>query len=164
MKTRILILFSIFCLLLSASGCEAFRRKFVRKPKQKKEIRVVTQTKEYSAEHSPEERYKKYFLFWRSWHDELINSLNAQDGNRKKQVFAARKVVENLEQMRQLLIPEGQKELEPFILAQQDVVQQLGTFRLSPAQALRIKSTLEKHKRRIQEKFSFRHVQEYLIQ
>ncbi|NQS99965.1 MAG: hypothetical protein HQ595_02680 [Candidatus Omnitrophica bacterium] len=164
MKTRMLICFFIFCLMFSASGCEAFRKKFVRKSsKKEKAIRVVTQTKEYLPEASREERYKNYFLFWRSWHDELINALNAQDRNRKKQVFTAKKIVENLEQIRELLLPEGQKQLDPFLLEQKDIAKQLDAFRLNRAQVLRIKSLLEKNKRRIQEGFSYRHIQEYLI-
>ena len=90
----VLILSTIYYLLSTSLGCEAFRKKFVRKPKKDKEVEVVVHTQEYVSEYSTEETYKKYFLFWRTWHEELLSSLSAQDGNRKKHVFTAKKIAE----------------------------------------------------------------------
>ncbi|MBL7084870.1 MAG: hypothetical protein ISS43_02035 [Candidatus Omnitrophica bacterium] len=160
----VFILLSAFSFQLSAlCGCEAFRKKFVRKPKEEKQIEVVVHTQEYSSEYSPEQIYKKYFLFWRSWHEELVNSLNAQEGNRKKLISAAKKSVENLQQMRQLLLPEKQDRLDIYILEQKSIVRELNKRRLSPAQRLKIKTRLEKQRRQIQKEFGYSHIQEHLI-
>ena len=159
----VLMLSTIYYLLSTSLGCEAFRKKFVRKPKKEKEVEVVVHTQEYVSEYSTEETYKKYFLFWRTWHEELLNSLSAQDGNRKKRVFAAKKIVENLQQMRQLLLPEKQNRLDIYISEQKDIVRQLNKYNLNRIQRLRIKSILEKQRRQIQREFKYRHVQEYLI-
>lgn len=163
-RFKIIFLLTAYSLQLTAlCGCEAFRRKFVRKSERKKEVRVVTQTKEYTSEESTEETYKKYYLFWRASHDELVDALDAQDENRKKQIYAAEKIIEHLQQMRELLLIEKQRELDIFIERQRDILEQLDRFRLTRVQVLRIKSTLNKQKRRIQEEFGYRHIQEYLI-
>jgi len=163
MKTRIIILFSAFCLLFSLCGCEAFRKKFVRKPKKEKEIRTVTQIKEYKALYSPEVGYKQYYLFWRTSHEELLGSLQAQDRNRKRTIYSANKTVEHLRQMHDLLLPEKQKELGPFIAKQEALARRLDRRRLNRAQRLEIKSILKKQKKGIEHKFAFKHIQKYLI-
>lgn len=161
--TQILVLLAVICLLFSVSGCEAFRKKFVRKSKRQKEVKVVIETYEYESMYSVEETYKRYFLFWRAAHEEMINSLKSQDGNRKKLVFAAEKIIENLQQMRQLLMPQMQARLDTFISEQKDIARQLNRFKLQHAQLIRIKSMLEKQRRQIQKEFNYKHIQEYLV-
>lgn len=164
MKLRtILILSTVNCVLLTAlCGCEAFRKKFVRKPKREKEVTVVVKIQEYESKYSTAETYKKYFLFWRCRHEELLNLLNAQEGNRKKRIFSAKKIIENLQQMQKLLLPQKQIELESFISEQKGIMEKLDRYNLSRAQRLRIKSALEKQRKKIQEEFAYRHIQEYL--
>ena len=156
-----LLLTTYFLLLTTLFGCEAFRKKFVRKPKEK-EVKIVVETYEYEAE-SAEKTYKRFFLFWRAAHEEMINSLKSQDGNRKKLVFAAEKIIENLQQMRQLLMPQMQARLDTFISEQKDIARQLNRFKLQHAQLIRIKSMLEKQRRQIQKEFNYKHIQEYLV-
>jgi len=166
MKLKTILILSALCFLLSTSlcGCASFRRKFVRKPKKEKKIEVIVRTQEYKAKYSIEEAYKKYFLFWRNWHEEMINLLkDPQDGNRKRRIFAARKTVENLEQMHKLLLPGKQAGLEVYISELKDIAGQLEKYNLRAGQKLRIESVLEKQRRRIQREFAYRHVQEYLI-
>ncbi len=153
----------LLCLSLALTGCEAFRKKFVRKPK-KKQIRVVVSPQEYTPEHSAQEVYKKYFLFWRASHDELTDSLGAQDANRKKRISSAKKIIENLRQMHGLLILKKQARLDIFILEQESRLRELDRYNLNPGQILRIKSTLNKQRRQIEKEFDYRHIQEYLIQ
>lgn len=156
-----LLLTTYFLLLTTLFGCEAFRKKFVRKPKEK-EVKIVVETYEYEAE-SAEKTYKRFFLFWRAAHEEMINSLSTQDSNRKKLVFAAEKIIENLQQMRQLLMPQMQARLDTFISEQKDIARQLNRFKLQHAQLIRIKSMLEKQRRQIQKEFNYKHIQEYLV-
>lgn len=160
MRTKISVPI-LLCLSLALTGCEAFRKKFVRKPKER-EVKIIVETQEYESKYSVEETYKKYFLFWRLSHEELINSLNVQDGNRKKRIFTAEKVIENLQQMRQLVLPERQARLDIFILEQKNIAKQLDKYKLRRAQALKIKSILEKQRRQIQREFSCKRIQKYL--
>lgn len=156
-----LLLTTYFLLLTTLFGCEAFRKKFVRKPKEK-EVKIVVETYEYESEPA-EKTYKRFFLFWRAAHEEMINSLKSQDSNRKKLVFAAEKIIENLQQMRQLLMPQMQARLDTFISEQKDIARQLNRFKLQHAQLIRIKSMLEKQRRQIQKEFNYKHIQEYLV-
>ena len=163
-KFKVILLVTVYCLLVTLlCGCEAFRKKFVRKAKREKEIKVVIHTEEYESRYSIEETYKTYFLFWRVAHEDLINLLDVQDGNRKKRIFAAKKVIENLQYMRQLLLLEKQVRLDAFISELERIVTQLDTYKLKRTQSLRIKSILEKQRRQIQREFSLRHIQEHLI-
>jgi len=61
-----------------------------------------------------EEVYRKYFLFWKSWHDELINALLAK-ASQKKQIDCANEALKNLEQMRLTLQETAQKKLDVYI-------------------------------------------------
>lgn len=164
MKLKAILILTTVYFLLSTSlcGCEAFRKKFVRKPKGKREIKVVIETQEYDPEYSVEETYKRYFLFWRASLGELIDSLNAQDGNRKKRISAAKKIIENLQQMQQLLIAEKQTRLDDFILEQKKIVGQLDRRNLGRGKRLQIEGILKRQERRIQKEFNFRHIQDYL--
>ncbi len=160
-KTASLLIVST--LLFSITGCEAFRKKFVRKPKREKEVKVVINPREYESDYSVEKAYKQYFLFWRISQEELLGLLNAQEGNRKRLLYSAKRVVENLEQMRQFCLPEKQARLDEFIKIQQDVVRQLDRYDLSRGRRLRVRSILKQQKRQIQNEFSFGRIQEYLI-
>src|SRR3989338_3700293 len=78
----------ILLLIFYSLGCEAFIRKFTRKPKKENmpKEEMVLAPEEYKApEMSKEDLYRQHFLFWRTWQDELIASLN-KEGNHKKQI------------------------------------------------------------------------------
>ena len=167
MKIKSFLLVASYCLLVtifsaSLCGCEAFRKKFVRKPKEK-EVKVVVQTYEYESEYSLENAYKKYYSFWRGAHEELTNLLNARDENRKRRVFAAEKVVEALLQMQELLLPAKRTRLDNLIITQKDIVKKLDSHNLTLSQKLHILGTLRKMRRQIQEEFHFKKIQEFLI-
>lgn len=111
-------IFVILLILVSFSlvGCEAFARKFTRKhkkPTTKEEPVLVPQ--EYSiSDISIEDRYRQYFLFWKSWQQELITALDAH-GSYKKRVSCINEAINNLEQLRGFLFEEKQKELDAYL-------------------------------------------------
>jgi len=110
-----LILFLI-CLL---TGCDAFVRKFTRKSKRdaKEKQELVLAPEEYRPpKTTKEEVYRQYFLYWKSWHDELINSLSGiGTPSNKKQVDCANETIKNLGDMRNILQGEKQKKLDAYI-------------------------------------------------
>lgn len=114
--TQIIILSTIYYLLSTTIGCEAFVRKFTRKSKkeQLQQEELVLVPEEYTCKATKEELYRQYFLFWKSWHDELINSLTV-GANHKKQITAAGEALKNLEQLKAMLNEEKQKKLEVYI-------------------------------------------------
>ncbi len=112
---RILSLLSVICLLSSLWGCEAFVRKFTRKRKEKKLEEPVLTPEEYSlSDISVEQRYRQYFLFWKSWQNELIAALDSS-GSHKKRKDCIKQAIGNLKELRPFLFEEKQKELDVYI-------------------------------------------------
>jgi hypothetical protein len=104
-------------LISTLVGCEAFVRKFTRKSKKDKFSReeMVLVPQEYKKPQlSKEDQYRQYFVYWRSWTDELINYLD-KGGNHKKQVDCAEEVIGNLVNIRALLTEEKQNKIDTYI-------------------------------------------------
>jgi hypothetical protein len=106
------------------TGCEAFIRKFTRKPKgpEVQEPPVLAPEEYKGPQTSKEEQYRQFFIFWRSWQDELIQALLfVQNPNYKKQVDCVNEAIKNLATMRVYLKPEKQKKLDEFIVKMNDL-------------------------------------------
>lgn len=120
-KNKIIFLL-IGCWLLTALlGCEAFVRKFTRKPKSEdmnKEAMVLAPEEYTGPEMTREELYRQYFLYWRSWQDELIASLQP-GANHKKQISCIGEAVKNLEKMKGLLDTRKSKQAEAYLVQMQ---------------------------------------------
>jgi len=113
---QIIILSTCCSLLVTLLGCEAFVRKFTRKPK-KKEAReeIVLMPEVYSPSDIPvEDRYRSYFVFWQSWQDELISALSSQESH-KKRISCLDEAIKNLESFKPLLYEEKQKDLDTYL-------------------------------------------------
>jgi len=115
-KLKTFVPIIIFILLIDLLGCEAFVRKFTRKKKKEDMAaeELVLAPEEYKDTMTKEERYRQYFLFWKSWQDELIESLLQKKSN-KKQVSCAQEAIKNLENLRQMLNTQMQKKLDVYI-------------------------------------------------
>lgn len=150
--------------LIASSGCDAFVRKFTRKPKKKAEAKeeLVLVPEEYKQQAADkEEIYRKYFLFWQSWQDELINSL-FEGGSRKKQLDCIIEAGKNLSELRLLLKESLQQKLDTSInelnelkgLIEKDI------YGLNSARYLQ---AAERIKRNILRNFSYAKVKEQLL-
>ncbi|MCX5703343.1 MAG: hypothetical protein NT066_02460, partial [Candidatus Omnitrophica bacterium] len=67
-----------------------------------------------------EDQYRQYFLFWKSWQSELIESL-MQNTSQKKQIDCARQALDNLINLKGLLSPDAQKKLDVYIIQLQEL-------------------------------------------
>lgn len=107
------VLFLVFNLI----GCEAFVRKFTRKTKKDKAPEeLVLAPEEYKPPYrTPEEIYRGYFLFWKSWHDELLTSLSLEAVTQKKRVDCAQEAIKNLTGMRDMLDDGARKKLDRYL-------------------------------------------------
>lgn len=116
------VLLSVF-LLLDLIGCEAFVRKFTRKSKKSDTaVEMVLVPEEYKGpDMSKEELYRQYFLYWKSWQDELINALT-QKSNQKKKIDCAQEALKNLVNMKMQLVLEAQKNFDPAITRLNDLL------------------------------------------
>ncbi len=164
---RVVIACCLFSFVLLC-GCEAFVRKFTRKSKKDEERapQLVLAPEEYKApQMSKEEVYRQYFLFWKSWHSELVESFNAAPTasfNYKKPLSCIKESISNLEQLSRLLNAEKQKQLDIYIkkmkMLQDDIAadsygSSLASFRLKA----------EDLKRNILRDFSYQKIKDSLI-
>lgn len=151
--------FSIFTLL----GCEAFVRKFTRKPKNEQVQReeMVLAPQEYVSELNKEGQYRQYFLFWKSWQDELIQSL-LERRSIKKQVDCAEEAVKNLINLEKLLAPEAQKKLEAYIVQIEQLKGDLSQDELGARTSNNVNSA-ERIRRNILRDFSYNKIKDQLI-
>jgi hypothetical protein len=115
-KRRWFLLFTLYFLLFTLCGCEAFVRKFTRKSKKDKgPVEMVLEPEEWKGpKMTKEERYRQYFVFWQSWQDELINALT-QNAPQKKKLDCVQQAFKNLVGMRSLLNESKQKQLDVYL-------------------------------------------------
>lgn len=116
--TKLLFIIFICFSLVSLSACQTLKRKFTRKSKTEKEEdveEVIYEPQEYPAQvMSNEEMYRNFYTFWRGWHQELVEVL-AEGQNHKKQVECITEIINNLNKMKDLLVPEGQLKFNDYL-------------------------------------------------
>ena len=122
MKRPVIVLVA-WIVLLNLAGCEAFTRKFTRKSKKTEQtVEMVLAPEEYKGPNmTKEELYRQYFLYWKSWQDELINALT-QNASLKKKVDCAQEAIKNLLNLRGLLVEAAQKNLDVYIARSRDLL------------------------------------------
>lgn len=154
------ILIFAFCIL--SSGCEAFVRKFTRKPKKDKgSVEVVLAPEEFKGpEMTKEEIYRKYLLYWQVWQDELIQSLS-EGISHKKRIDCAQEALNNLEYLRSLVKPEKYGKLDGYLKQLQGLKEEMGKD-LYGRGVSGYKVTAERMKRDILRDFSYQKVKDYL--
>lgn len=164
MKSKIILLVTICFLLVTALGCDAFVRKFTRKSKKenlpKQELVLVPE--EYKPpKMTKEEVYRQYFLYWKSWHDELINSLSG-GASQKKQIDCANEALKNLDSLRGTLQEARQKKLDIYIgqlkYLKKEVEKDLYGNNISTNRL-----TAERIRRGIMRDFSYNKIKDYLV-
>jgi len=114
---KVIVLVTCNLLLVTLLGCDAFVRKFTRKQKKQEapQEEMILAPQEYlKPQMDKEEEARQYFLFWKSWQDELIESLS-QGASHKKQVACLRQATENLMNLKGFLNEEAQGKLELHI-------------------------------------------------
>src|SRR3989338_7565741 len=96
-KLKITALVMGFLMVISLTGCEAFVKKFRRKPKEEKREEPIIQPQSYpDVALNKDELYRDYFLFWESWADELVSFLK-DNANTKKQKECIQQAMDNLD-------------------------------------------------------------------
>jgi hypothetical protein len=165
MKVKNLVCLCLaICVFCSLVGCDSFVRKFTRKSKKEntpQEEMVLVPIEYKAAPTTSEEVYRKYLLYWKSWQDELIESLLA-NANHKKQVDSASEAIKNLEELKKLLKEGSRPKLEAYI-------QHLNAIKSSiesdtyGSRAASLRSDAERVKRDILRDFSYQKAKNNLI-
>jgi hypothetical protein len=160
---KAVLLVTSYSLLVTTIGCDAFVRKFTRKPKKEEapQDEMVLAPEEYKGvQMTKEELYRQSFLYWKSWQGELIESLS-NNGNHKKQIACANEAIKNLESLKALLNSQEQLKLEVYI-------KQLKELRDSITQDVygnnifNNRVTAERIKMDILRNFSYKKIKDYL--
>jgi len=113
---RCFLVFIILALSFELIGCDAFVRKFTRKPKTDENAvpDLVLVPEEYKSNMSKEDLYHKYFSYWQAWHEELMQALYL-NLSLKKRVDCSEQAIKNLISLKGLLTVEKQKALDIYI-------------------------------------------------
>jgi len=163
-KIKVLFLAVSCWMLVFLLGCEAFVRKFTRKP-QKEDLprqELVLVPQEYSGpQMTKEELYRHYFLYWKSWHGELIVSLYPQ-GNHKKQMECINEAIKNLTKTKGLLSAERNKEVDAYLL-QLENLKDLISRDVYGNNTVNTRAKAEQLKRNILRDLSYSEIKESLI-
>jgi dsDNA-binding SOS-regulon protein len=127
MKRRIFVLFILcVCGVSLLTGCESLRKKFTRKKKstETQEVMIIT-PRDYSAHpFTSDVLYKQYFIYWKSWNQELITSLT--DGSSYKKVLdCVDQSLVNIKKMETYLKEDKAKELEVYVKKTEDLKNQI---------------------------------------
>lgn len=163
MKTRfIFIIFGILFLFSTLTGCEAFRRKFVRKQETKVPEKAFYVPKEYPKRSaSVENEYNEYFYFWKRSQEELIEYLN---GYYKKQIASSRRTIENLTYMRDMLKEEKAAPLTAYIkqlsLINEEIKAERGFF--MPGKAVKLSGELITIYNDVRKNYSYRKIKDFI--
>jgi hypothetical protein len=112
----------IWILLLSVAlsgltGCEPFRKKFVRKKKEdrKEKFIPVLDPIDYPAKmHTAEDQYKYSYSLWKVWSTDYLKSLEERDGD-KKQKYALIQSLKALEDMKNVVNADKKSKLDELI-------------------------------------------------
>lgn len=149
------ILFLLFVLFLNLTGCEAFVRKFTRKPKKDKapEEMVLAPEEWTGPKMTKEELYRQYYSFWQSWQDELVNVL-INKASLKKRVTCAEQSVKNLVGMRGMLNETKQKQLDVYLRQMNDLLKEIKSDVYGASNNYN-RQTAERVRRNILQSFSY---------
>ncbi len=160
---RTISLGSGFLLILGLCGCDAFVRKFTRKPKKENlpQVEMVLAPEEYKQTLTKEELYRQYFLYWKSWQDELIEAL-LRGSNHKKQVSCANEALKNLAQLRIMLNENTRAQLDSHIAKLQELRDTIANdIYNSGVSSYRLSA--ERIKMRVLKEFSYPKIKDSLI-
>jgi len=151
-------------LIVNLLGCEAFVRKFTRKTKKENNLKeeMVLAPEEWSGpQMTSEQIYRQYFMFWKSWQDELIEAL-LQKKSQKKKIDCSLEAIKNLLGLRTLLNAQAQKKLDNYINQNKDLRDSISRDSYGSSSSSYANSA-ERIKRNILRDFSYNKIKNSLV-
>ncbi|OIO35654.1 MAG: hypothetical protein AUJ74_05400 [Candidatus Omnitrophica bacterium CG1_02_44_16] len=133
-KEKITLVFVVIisCIFMT-TGCESLRKKFTRKRKNREsQEQMIIVPRDYSAHPFPSDvMYKQYFIYWKSWNQELVTSLNDYSSY-KKILDCVEQAIMNLKKMAAYLNEAKSKELEVYIKKTEGLKTQIQAAKAMP--------------------------------
>lgn len=147
---RVFLCIILVATSLSLVSCAALKGKFIRKPKDTKKTKEIFQSAEDT--YLKDILYNNHFIYWKSWQGELISNIGK---NNKKVLACANRALYNLTQMQELLKPEKQKELQPYIDELANIAKELRRKKISVPRQKKIINILNHHLWDVQRDFDY---------
>lgn len=152
-KTKFLYLIAtLLSVAMCLSGCAQLRDKFIRQRKTDAHKRAGYQPVRAYDVRPTLDMYATRYIYWKSWHDELISVLD--DSNHKKKVVAIREAISNLFSMQRMLEDDKAEELQACIDRLAVLQDTIDHARLTGANVIRMRRELEVVGRQIIREFS----------
>jgi len=146
-------------LVMNLAGCASLRQKFIRKKKKDKDVRKsFSHLTEYKVRPHIE-LYTRHYIYWRSWHREIIELLGK---NSKKDKRCIREMIGNLDDMRSMLVDEKGDGLDKHIKELESIEKDIKRGSLTEATMTRIRRTLEKEFMLIKIEYSYTKMEPYM--
>ncbi|MBL7068965.1 MAG: hypothetical protein ISS34_03835 [Candidatus Omnitrophica bacterium] len=155
---RLIAVVLIAAVALQLTGCEAVQRKFTRKKK-----REPLRPRFYRAGESETrphlELYIMHYAYWKSWHGEM--TIGSTD-NAKRNIMACDEMVSHLDDMKKHLLEEKAEELDKYITRVKEITDEMKRGNFSVMRLGYLKQELSKTGARIERKFYYKKVKEYI--
>ncbi|MCX5678478.1 MAG: hypothetical protein NTY76_05150 [Candidatus Omnitrophica bacterium] len=148
----------VFFIALTLTGCDSLQRKFTRKKKETKPIPRLYQLKKYDIKPSAA-LYSKHYAYWQSWMSELIQDLG---GNRKKDIRCVEEALNQLHDMRNILVQEKADALTKHMHRLEGVRDTIVNEELSQYNRSQVLMTLEREDRTIKREFDVASIKKYI--
>ncbi len=150
-------------LAMSLTGCESMQRKFTRKPKHPAPAPTpVINFEDYTRAMTPLDRYRKHYMMFDYWNDELLQALSSTPLNPKRFARASSEALDELKTMKGLVVDAVGVRMSPFIeeRSKWNDALQAGTF--NPSEANLICRQLEAQSRQVRRELFWRTIEDQL--
>ncbi len=149
-------------LIVGVSGCESLQRKLTRRSKQPKPPPTpIVNFQDYSQATTPVDRYRKHYLIFDYWNEDLLQALDRQPVNPKRVQRASSESLVELDAMKSLMNDDAVQRMAPLVEARAALNQRLQGS-LNEAQASSLRRSVEQQGRQIHREFFWRDVQDQL--
>ena len=147
-------------LIVSLSGCASFKNIFSKKNKDEgPPAKRYYSVRKYDI-HPSMELYTKRYIFWKTWHSELLGVLT--DSNKKKAVAAVEQDIANLLDMQGMLVDEKAEKLQVMIDEMSGIEKVIKKETITGGNAVRIRKQLETIGRQVKRDFSYRKIEGFI--
>jgi hypothetical protein len=153
------------CWLLAAglTGCESLQRKLIRKPKHPPAPpSPIINFQDYTKTTTPLERYRKHYLMFEYWNDELMRALRSSPPNPKRLKRASTEALAELETLKGLVTDDLAVRMAPLVEERSALNRQLHSGSLGAFQANSIWRVLESQTRQVHRELFWRDVTDQL--